>query len=75
MLPISARSSKMAKEGAAREHLDSRGRKLIRDADIDILSSRPTAINSVEYFNSLNADHSSVVNGNPGCSVVVCVAD
>ena len=65
----------MAKEGAAREHLDSRGRKLIRDADIDILSSGPIAIMSVEYFNPLNADRSSVVNGNPGCRGESCVAD
>ena len=48
VLPIKARSSKMAKEGAAREHPDSRGRKLIRDADIDILSLGPIAIMSVE---------------------------
>ena len=75
MLPISGRSSKMTKEGAAREHLASRGRKLIRDADIDISSSFPTAIMSVEYLNPLNGDRSAVVNGNPGSSVVFCVAD
>ena len=65
----------MAKEGAAREHLGFRSRKLIRDADIDILSSRPTAIMSVEYLNPLNRNRSAVVNGNPGFSGVACVAD
>ena len=56
MLPISARSSKMAKEGSAREHLACRGRKLIRDADIDISSSFPTAILSVENLNLVDGD-------------------
>ena len=72
MLPISARSSKMAKEGAAREHLACRGRKLIRDADIDISSSFPTAILSVEKLNPVDGDRSAIVNGKPGCSVAVC---
>ena len=65
----------MAKEGSTRKHLAVRSRKLIRDADINILSSRPTAIMSVEYLNPLNGDQSFVVNGNPGSSVVFCVAD
>ena len=75
MLPISARSSKMAKEGSAREHLACRGRKLIRDADIDISSSFPTPILSVENLNPVDGDRSAVVNGKPGCSVPLCVAD
>ena len=75
VLPISARSSKMAKEGSAREHLACRGRKLIRDADIDISSSVPTAILSVENLNPVDGDWGAVVNGKPGCSVVACVAD
>ena len=48
VLPISARSSKMAEEGATRKHLASRGWKLIRDADIDISSSIPIRSNAVE---------------------------
>lgn len=77
VLPISARSSKMPEEGATREHLAGRGRKLVRNADIDISSSLPTAVNSVEYLNPLNGDWSFVVNGKPGWRVLsaLCVAD
>ena len=74
MLSIGGRSSKMAKEGAARKHLIARSWKLVRNADVNILSSLSTAVYSVEYVNPFNADSCAVVNGDPGCSVFLCVA-
>ena len=77
--PISVRSSKTAKEIAARKHLAARSwEKFFRDANFNISSSLPTAIASVEYLNPLNGDWSAVVNGNPGFFVsrtARCVAD
>ena len=74
VFPISARSSKITKEGAARKHLIARSWKLIRNADVDISRSISTAVCSVKYINPFNHDSCAVVNGDPGCSVVVCVA-
>ena len=64
----------MAKEGAARKHLVARSGKLVRNADVNISSSSSIATSSVEYLNPFNNDSCAVVNGDPGCSVVVCVA-
>ena len=75
VLPISARSSKMAKEVTARKHLAARSWKLVRNADVDISSSLSTAVCSVEYLNPFNHDSCAVVYGDPGCSFVVCVAE
>ena len=74
MLPIGARSSKMAKEVTARKHLIARSWKLVRNADVNISSSISTAVSSVDYLNPFDNDSCAVVNGDPGCSVVVCVA-
>ena len=75
VLSIGGRSSKMAKEGAARKHLIARSWKLVRNADVNISSSISTAVYSVEYLNPFNNDSCAVVNGDPGCSFSVCVAD
>ena len=74
MLSIGGRSSKMAKEGAARKHLIARSWKLVRNADVNISSSISTAVSSVDYLNPFDNDSSAIVNGDPGCSVVFCVA-
>ena len=71
MLPTGSRSSEMAKKGAARKHLAARSWKLVRNADVDISSPISTAVCSVEYFNPLNKGTCAVVNGDPGCCVVV----
>ena len=73
MLSIRARSIKMAKEGAARKHLAARSWKLVRNADVDISSPISTAVCSVEYLNPFYNDSCVVVNGDPGCCVVVGV--
>ena len=75
VLSIGGRSSKMAKEGAARKHLIARSWKLVRNADVNISSSSSRAIISVENLNPFNNDSCAVVNGDPGCSFVLCVAD
>ena len=64
----------MAKEGAARKHLVARSWKHVRNADINISSPSSTAVYYVEYLNPFNNDSCAVVNGDPGCSFVVCVA-
>ena len=46
----------MAEEVATGEHVGVRSRKLVRNADINISGSLPTAVNSVEYLNPLNGD-------------------
>ena len=74
MLPIRSRSNKTAKKGAARKHLPARSWKFIRDADINILSSISTASTSVENLHPFDGDCSAVVNGNPGCWLLLCVA-
>ena len=71
MLPIRARSNKTAKEGAARKHLAARSWKFVRNADVDISSATSTAVCPVEYLNPFNDDSCLVVNGDPGCCVVV----
>ena len=63
----------MAKDGVARKHLAARSWKLVRNADGNISSSLSTAV-SGEYLNPFNNDSFDVVNGDPGCSVVLCVA-
>ena len=60
----------MAKEGAARKHLFGRSWKLIRNADVNILSSKSIAIEPIEKLNPFNKDHCAVVNSDPGCSIV-----
>ena len=74
VLSICGRSSKTAKKGAARKHLSARSWKFIRNADINILSSISTASTSVENLHPLDGDCSAVVNGNPGCWLLLCVA-
>ena len=74
MLPISGRSSKTAKKGAARKHLAARSWKLIQNADVNISSSLPTAFASVENLNSLDGDCGAIVDGNPGGRLSLCVA-
>ena len=75
VLAIIARSCKMAKEVAARKHLAARSWKLIRNADINIFSSSSTALTSVENLHPLDSDSGAVVNGKPGCRLMVRVAD
>ena len=76
VLSISGRSSKMAKQGAARKHLTARSWKFIRNADVNISSSISIRAISVEYLNPFNNDSCAVVNGDPGFSfAVLCVAD
>ena len=65
----------MAKEGAARKHLIARSWKFVRNADVNISSSKSTAVCSVEYLNPFNNDSIAVVNGDPGFGVMVCVAE
>ena len=57
----------MAEEGAARKHLIGRSGKLVRDANVNILSSLRTAVASTENLNHLYGDYSAIVNGDPGC--------
>ena len=73
VLPRFTRSSETTKEAATRKHVTgSPGRwKFIWDADLNIPSSFPTAIYSVEYFNPLNGDRGAEVKGNPGRCVVI----
>ena len=61
------RSIKVTKEGAASEHLSAGGRNLVRDANVNILSSLRTAVASTENLNHLYGDYSAIVNGDPGC--------
>ena len=65
----------MAKEGTSRKHVNSRSWKLIRNADVNISSSIPAALTSVEDLNPLDGDRSAVVDGNPGCRFLFSVAD
>ena len=74
VLSISGRSSKMAKQGAARKHLTARSWKFIRNADVNISSSEPTACATVEKLNPLDGDRCAEVDGNPGCRFALCVA-
>ena len=74
VLPIKGRSSKMAEEVAAREHLATRSWKLVRNADINISRPVSTACDSVENLDSVDGDCFAVVDGNPGCTFLVCVA-
>ena len=74
VLPVSSRSSKMAKKGATRKNLAVRGWKLVGNADIDISSPISTASASVENLDPLDGDRGAVVNGNPGKTATVCVA-
>ena len=75
VLPISGRSSKMAKVGATRKLLCVSGWKRVWDADFNISSPLPTASTSVENLNSLDGDHSAVVNGNPWIAATLGVAN
>ena len=73
VLSISGRSIEMPQQGAARKHLAARSWKLVRNADVDISSPISTAVCSVEYLNPFYNDSCVVVNGDPGCCVVVGV--
>ena len=66
MLPIGSRSSKVAKERTSREHLAGRGREVVCDADINVVSPPSTATISVEDLHPFDCDRSAVVNGKPG---------
>ena len=74
VLAIIARSCKMAKEVAARKHLAARSWKLVRNTDVNISGSIPTAVTSVEKLNSFNCDFFAVVDGQPGFSFIFCLA-
>ena len=72
---MSARSSKMAKEGATRKHLAGRSWKFVRNADVNILSPTSTAaMHSVEHLNPFDGDCLPVVNGNPGTKIRISPA-
>ena len=74
-MPVGGRSRKVAKEVTSRKHVNARSWKLIRNADVNISSSIPAALTSVEDLNPLDGDRSAVVDGNPGCRFLFCVAD
>ena len=65
----------MSEAGATRKHLATRRWKLVRNADINIFSSVSTAVDSVENLYSLDSDCFAIVDGNPGCRFLFCVAD
>ena len=65
----------MAKEVAARKHLAARSWKLVRYADVNISGSFRTAVMSVEKLYSFDCDLFTVVNGQPGCRFIFCVAE
>ena len=57
----------MAKQAAARKHLGAaRSWKLIRNANINVSRSIPTAVTSIEKLNPSNTDCCAVVDGDPG---------
>ena len=64
----------MAEESAAKEHLAARSWKLVRNADINISSPSSTACDSVENLDPVDGDCFAVVNSNPGCTFIVCMA-
>ena len=64
----------MAKEDAARKHLAARSWKFVRYADVNISGSFPTAVMSVEKLYSFDCDLFTVVDGQPGCRFISCVA-
>ena len=65
----------MAKQAAARKHLGAaRSWKLIRNANINVSRSIPTAVTSIEKLNPSNTDCCAIVDGDPGQSVAKCVA-
>ena len=74
VLPIGGSSRKVAEEVATREHLPTRGWKLVRNADINIHSPLSTACDSVENLDSVDGDCPAVVDGNPGCFFLFCLA-
>ena len=61
------RSRVMAEQGAARKHPTARSWKIIRNADINISSSLPTASVSGEDLNPLDGDSGAVVDSKPWC--------
>ena len=72
VLPVGGRSSKMTEQGSAGIHLVARTRKLIRNADIDITSSIPTATETIENLNGFNNDSCAVIDGNPRRPFTIC---
>merc|ERR1711962_1206559 len=74
MLPINCRSSKVAEERTAREHMTGRSRKLVCDADVNVLCALSTAPLSVEDIHSVDSDCSAKVDGKPGRRLLLCVA-
>ena len=66
MLPISSRSSKLAKERTSREHLAGRGGELVCDADINVFCPVSTAVISVEDLHPFDCDCGAIIDGKPG---------
>ena len=65
----------MAKEGAARKHLIARSGKLVRNANVNFSSSRPTAITCpIDKQDHFNDDILAIVNCDPGMFVCFCGA-
>ena len=72
VLSLSARSSKMTEEGSARKHPIASSGKLVRYANVNISSSRPTATSPIEKLYSFDNDSCAVVNRDPGICVFSC---
>ena len=81
VLPIYARSSKLAKERTSRKHFAGRGWELVCDADINVFRSVSTAILSVEDLHPFDCDCGAIIDGKPwwtssiGVAYAVCVVD
>ena len=73
LLPISPRSSKVAKEKASREHLAGSRRKHVWDSDVNIFCTVSTAIPTVEYLYPFHSNCSAVIDGKPGWRFWLCV--
>ena len=71
--PVSRRSSKVAKEGATRKHQSACTRKFVWDAHVNVSRSVYETI-SVEDLHPSNSDWSSIVDGQPGSRLDLCVA-
>ena len=72
LLPISPRSSKVAKERASREHLAGSRRKHVWDSDVNIFCTVSTAIPTVEYLYPFHSNCSAVIDGKPGWRFWLC---
>ena len=72
-LPVNRRSSKVAKERATRKHQTACTRKFVWDAHVNVSRSVSETI-SVEDLHPSNSDWSSIVDGQPGSRLDLCVA-